>query len=248
MTKDLFRDPAYLDTVLLLFAVVVMPAFSAMAGARMSRTPPEQRKLLPRYWQTIARGWVVTAVLVAYWHWMGRPFVWLGLDWPIGISGWLGFGFDVLIAIGFAFNATRLRRMLSGNLEKARRALQQIKITPRTKAELALFMFVAVTAGVWEELLYRGFLIWFLTPSIGLIGAAIVSSIIFGLAHAYQGWRGMVVTTAVGLALAVMYLATRSLWWLMVAHALVDINGGVVAFRLARWIRERDATSAPQPG
>jgi membrane protease YdiL (CAAX protease family) len=55
----------------------------------------------------------------------------------------------------------------------------------------------------------------------------------------------MMVTTAVGLALAIMYLATKSLWWLMVAHALVDINGGVVAFRLARWIRERDIMESP---
>jgi hypothetical protein len=245
MTKDMFRDPAHLDMVLLVFAVLVMPAFSAMAGARLARTPPQQRNLISRYWQTIARGWIVAAVLLAYWRWMGRPFVWLGLDWPIGISGWLGFGLDVLIAIGFAVNATRLRRVLGSNLERAKRALKQIKITPRTKGELALFMVVSVTAGVWEELLYRGFLIWFLAPSVGLPGAAIVSSVIFGLAHAYQGWRGMVVTTAVGLALAIMYLATNSLWWLMAAHAIVDINGGVVAFRLARWIREREPASAP---
>lgn len=245
MIDHMFRDPAHLDTVLLLFAVVVMPAFSAMAGARMARTPPGQRKLMPRYWQTIARGWIVSAILIAYWHWMGRPFVWLGLDWPIGLSGWLGFGVDVLLVAGLAFNATRLRRILSGNLDRARRALNQIKITPRTESELALFMLVAITAGVWEELLYRGFLIWFLAPSVGLIGAAIVSSVIFGLAHAYQGWRGIVVTTAVGLALSIMYLATNSLWWLMLAHAMVDINGGVAAFRLARWIKERDGARAP---
>jgi membrane protease YdiL (CAAX protease family) len=56
----------------------------------------------------------------------------------------------------------------------------------------------------------------------------------------------MVVTTAVGLSLAIMYLATKSLWWLMLAHALVDINGGLVAFRLARWIRQRDAHPRPR--
>jgi hypothetical protein len=245
MTKDLFRDPGHLDTVLLIFAVLVMPAFSAMAGARLARTPPEQRRLLPRYWQTIARGWIVAAVLITYWRWMGRPFVWLGLDWPISISGWLGFGVDVLLVAALAFQSLRLRRLLSGNLDRARKALKQIKITPRTERELSLFMLVAITAGVWEELLYRGFLIWFLAPSVGLVGAAIVSSVIFGLAHAYQGWRGIVVTTAVGLALAIMYLATKSLWWLMLAHALVDINGGVVAFRLARWIKARDAAAAP---
>ncbi|HEY4115580.1 MAG TPA: CPBP family intramembrane glutamic endopeptidase [Rhizomicrobium sp.] len=244
MAKDLFRDPAHLDMVLLLFAVLVMPAFSAMSGARLARTPPAQRKLLSRYWQTIARGWIVAAVLIAYWHWMDRPFARLGLDWPIGISGWLGFGLDVILAVALVINAARLRRVLRGDLDKWRKWLAQIKMTPRTEGQLALFMLVSVTAGVWEELLYRGFLIWFLAPSVGLPGAAIVSSVIFGLAHAYQGWRGVVVTAAVGLSLAIMYLATKSLWWLMLAHALVDINGGVVAFRLARWIKERDSASA----
>jgi len=242
MVDSILRN---LDLVLLLLAVLVMPALSALSGRKLARLPPEKRNLPARYWQTIARGWIVAGILLAYWHWMGRPFAALGLDWPIGVKGRLGFGFDALIVAALLIHASRLPRLLRGDLDKARRALKQVKITPRTNGELALFMLVAITAGVWEELLYRGFLIWFLMPFAGMIGAAILSSVIFGLAHAYQGWRGIAVTTAIGLALAILYLATNSLWWLMLAHALIDINGGIVAFRLARWIRERDAATAP---
>ena len=114
-------------------------------------------------------------------------------------------------------------------------ALARLKITPRTRSELAVFLGVAVTAGVWEELLYRGFLMWFLLPA-GVAAAVIGSSLIFGLGHAYQGGRGILVTAAVGLVFAIAYALTTSLWWLMLAHALVDIYGGIAAYRLHRLI------------
>ena len=64
----------HLDLVLLIFAILVMPAFSAVSGARLARTPLEKRNLTGRYWQTIARGWIVAALVVAFWHFARRPF------------------------------------------------------------------------------------------------------------------------------------------------------------------------------
>jgi membrane protease YdiL (CAAX protease family) len=110
--------------------------------------------------------------------------------------------------------------------------------------ELAVFVPVAITAGVWEELLYRGFLIWFLAPTTGLAGAVLISSAIFGLGHAYQGWRGVLTTALVGLIFAVLYVASGSLWWLMLAHAIVDIYGGIAAFRIAALFRRAEPATA----
>ena len=110
--------------------------------------------------------------------------------------------------------------------------MEELKITPRTRNELLLFVLVAITAGVWEELLYRGFFIWFLVPVTGVIGAVAISSLIFGIGHIYQGRYGVVNTGLVGLAFAILYLLSQSLWWLMAAHAVVDIYGGALAYRV----------------
>jgi membrane protease YdiL (CAAX protease family) len=100
-----------------------------------------------------------------------------------------------------------------------------------------VFLLLSLTAGVWEELLYRGFLVGFLEPRAGLLAAVVLSSAIFGLGHVYQGRRGILNTGLVGLVFAGLYALTRSLWWLMLAHALVDMAGGVVAFRIAARVR-----------
>ena len=43
----------------------------------------------------------------------------------------------------------------------------------------------------------------------------------------------MLNTGLVGLVFAGLYAFSESLWWLMLAHALVDMNGGIAAFRMA---------------
>src|SRR5436305_7329563 len=221
--------------ILLFFAVVLMPTLSAFTGWQLARKPAERRNLIPRYWQTLVRGWLVAIAVLATWHVAGRPFTTLGLGWPIGTRGLWGFGFDALLVVAFTGQLTRLPQLARKNPGKARMALARLKITPRTRSELAVFLGVAVTAGVWEERLYRGFLMWFLLPA-GVAAAVIGSSLIFGLGHAYQGGRGILVTAAVGLVFAIAYVLTTSLWWLMLAHALVDIYGGIAAYRLHRLI------------
>ena len=78
-----------------------------------------------------------------------------------------------------------------------------------------------------EEVLYRGLVtLWVAqtVPSLGAGGALLVSSAGFGLAHAYQGALGVVLTGVAGYALGATYLATGSLLAPMVLHALLDLR------------------------
>jgi membrane protease YdiL (CAAX protease family) len=62
-----------------------------------------------------------------------------------------------------------------------------------------------------------------------LWGAVIVSSIFFGLGHSYQGVNGAVRTGLIGLAFAILYVGTGSIWIPIVVHALLDIlQGGMI--------------------
>ena len=64
--------------------------------------------------------------------------------------------------------------------------------------ELARFYGLSITAGIVEEVLWRGFLIWYLSQFMPVWGAALISTIGFGLAHAYQGLRQVPQITIVG--------------------------------------------------
>ncbi|MGD0189864.1 MAG: type II CAAX endopeptidase family protein [Rhizomicrobium sp.] len=219
-----------LDLLVLALAILVMPAMSARAGVSLARSIPES--LVPRYWSTILRGWLAAILLLIVWWFAHRPLSDLGLDMPIGVRGRWAFVVDLVLIVFFLVQEMRLSSLSVEDFQTLAARVAALKVSPRTPAELFVFFLLSVTAGVWEELLYRGFLIWYLAARGGTLTAVILSSMIFGLGHVYQGWRGVLNTAFVGLAFGTLFVLTHSLWWLMAAHAIIDIAGGIVAYRV----------------
>jgi len=63
-----------------------------------------------------------------------------------------------------------------------------------------------------------------------LWAAALVSTVGFGLAHAYQGLSQLPKITLVGGVFAGLYLLSGSIWLPMLLHAAVDILQGRLAY------------------
>ena len=86
---------------------------------------------------------------------------------------------------------------------------------------------LSVTAGITEEITYRGLLtlvVSTLAPDLPLAGLIAVLAVFFGVAHWYQGRAGMLATGLAGAALAGLYLATGSLLLPMALHILMDLR------------------------
>ena len=139
-----------LDTLLLFFTVVLMPALSAITGWQLARKPGERRNLVSRYWQTLIRGWLVVIVVVAVWYRAGRPLGSLGLDWPIGARGLWGFAVNALLVSASAMQLSRLPQLARKSPEKAAAVLKRLNITPRTSQQQTVNLAVPETAGEWE--------------------------------------------------------------------------------------------------
>ena len=106
---------------------------------------------------------------------------------------------------------------------------------PVNKRELRWFTLgLSVSAGVCEELLFRGFIIGALGDSLGVIVSLLLSSLLFGLCHVYQGWMNVLRTSIIGLILGLIFTLTESLWVVIALHALVDIYGGIVGYVLQK--------------
>jgi membrane protease YdiL (CAAX protease family) len=117
----------------------------------------------------------------------------------------------------------------------ARRDARIQLLTPRTRGERALWVAVSVAAGVAEEVAYRGVLWVLLERWIGSsVLAAVVASIAFGVAHAVQGWRGVVVVTAVALGMHGLARLTGSLLAPILVHVAYDVIAGLTYAALER--------------
>ncbi len=101
-------------------------------------------------------------------------------------------------------------------------------LLPRTPRERAAFVVLSLAAGTGEEIVYRGYSIPVLAVLLGPLGAAVLTSAVFGVLHAYQGSLGMVRTAVLGGVLAWGFLASGSLWPAIAAHAVIDVVAGTL--------------------
>jgi uncharacterized protein len=120
-------------------------------------------------------------------------------------------------------------------------------LMPRTRRERRLFALLSVTAGVTEEVLYRGVAIGVVVALGGGVPlAVVVSSVAFGALHMYQGWVGALRSGLLGLLLALPVIVTGSLVPAIGAHALLDLVLGLVLG--PRWISDVEGGNLPQAG
>ena len=207
---------------------VLLPLRGRMRLKKLMEIPQiGVRERLSLYASTIAFQWFAAAV-VAWRAWArGLTLDSLGL---VVHGGW-----RILIAaiVGAAtlggLQWLNLRRMgrSPGKTREFMRILAN-RILPQTPLELATFLALAVTAGLCEEFLYRGFAMAALTRTgLPVWGVVLLSSVLFGLAHLYQGRGGLVSTLVVGTVFGPARIAYDGLVPVMAWHFAVDAVAGV---------------------
>jgi membrane protease YdiL (CAAX protease family) len=103
------------------------------------------------------------------------------------------------------------------------------ELMPATPGELRRFLLLGILGGgVCEEIVFRGYLLSYFEELISLPVAVVLSSLIFGLWHAYQGVAGSVRTGVLGLVFAGITLLAGTFWPAVVLHAAVDIHAGLL--------------------
>ena len=221
------------DFWLIFFALGVLLPWRGRARMKKLLAMPQVSSIerLVLYASTIAFQWLAVAVVGwrAWVHGYGARQLGLVLHGRtrLVIAGLVG------AAVMGGLHWLNLRRV--GRIPAESRGVMQAvaeRILPQSTVELLPYLGLATTAGLCEEFLYRGFVMAVLS-SAGL-GAGLVvlgSSLLFGLAHSYQGRGGMVMTFLVGVLLGVSRLTYNSLVPGVFWHAAVDVVAGVAGRR-----------------
>lgn len=220
-------------------ALVVFIAFGlplrAWFGMRSLKSAPDvglgalRRRL---WWRAILTQWLLVAVVAALWVTHRRDPAGLGLL-LLPTGGLLG----VLVGLATIISlVARQRGGLTGDEALRQRVRDRLapveRLMPRGRSEFPLFAALAITAGVCEELLFRGFLLWYLAQWMPVPAAALVQALAFGVGHAYQGPRGIVLTGFAGLFFTGVRLVAGSIYPAMLIHALMDLHAGDLARRV----------------
>lgn len=98
---------------------------------------------------------------------------------------------------------------------------------PKTIRQRVAFFFIVVTAGVCEEIIFRGastYLLMNIGVELPLWVVGVIGAVLFGLAHWYQGITGIVTPRFLGYVMFNLYVQTGSLLVPIVLHFLIDVK------------------------
>lgn len=121
-----------------------------------------------------------------------------------------------------------------------RRSVEEQKPTwrlfaPTNRTERRMWVILSLTAGVGEELVWRGVLPALVAAVTGSLLSGIALSVLsFALAHAIQGPRSVLAIAAIAAAFHALVLISGSLYVAMVVHFIYDVVAGFTYARFAR--------------
>ena len=142
-------------------------------------------------------------------------------------TSWKALAQDIAIAIPFwvVWEATAYGvHWLLGPGDSARSVAAML---PQSVPEILVWILVSVTAGFCEELQSRGYLQrQFHALSGSIVAAVLGQGVLFGLMHSYQGWKQVIVISALGVLYGALAAWRRNLRANIIAHAWSDIWEG----------------------
>ena len=100
-------------------------------------------------------------------------------------------------------------------------------LLPRTGLEIVVWIATAASAGFCEEFVFRGYVqrqILSLSQSTWV--SVVCQGLVFGVMHAYQGWRAVVLISVIGMLFGGLAAWRRTLRIGMVAHGWQDVWAG----------------------
>ena len=179
--------------------------------------------------------WLLAIGVVLVW-WRGPGWRIVGFARPRSIAQAAAIG----VAVGAGYQGLSLMLLEPAIACVTGSALPDVSIFRAVigdQRQLAISLLLSwTTAAFAEETVYRG---WITTRVAELgrfskhawMAAIVVSSIVFGLVHTYQGLSGMIATGLTGVVLGWLYLATgRNLWAPIIAHGVMDTSGLVMIY------------------
>ncbi|MGH9774687.1 MAG: CPBP family intramembrane glutamic endopeptidase [Candidatus Acidiferrales bacterium] len=102
-------------------------------------------------------------------------------------------------------------------------------LLPKSLVELLLWIALSASAGICEEIVFRGY---FQEQFKRLTGSALagvaLQAVLFGVGHGYQGTQATIKIAALGALYGLLAMWRKSLRPCMIAHAWTDIFSGLI--------------------
>jgi membrane protease YdiL (CAAX protease family) len=243
---QLFSGPDIVLICALSFIALILLAIPILDHRNKKRKhQPGARTAMFR--ETMVLLWLMALVATLGWVVSGRSLVDIGIA-PVR-DGWRGYVALGLMVLALGYCAYQLLQVLASKAarQSVRQQLEAVdldSVRSETRSEALDFQALSVTAGITEEVVFRGVLIAAFALIMPVWVAVIASLIAFTLPHAYQGLGGLLRVLPTGAFLTAIVLVGGSLWPAIIAHIVIDMTAGLTFAILDRY-ETSDGSAAP---
>lgn len=224
----------WIDHFLFIIVGIVIPALSLMSMRKVDEVDLEFVDL-PRpskkriYYTNGLILWIGVAIILFSWYFGAKPFNLLGLQAPKLSTYTLLFSVALLVI--YIIDLVKSYKEYEPTKEEENKFFEDIM--PTNWKEYAHFCFLAISAGVCEEFIFRGFLINYLNVALestghSLVVASILTSVIFAISHLQQGFDNVLKIAVLALLFALIFILSESLLIVIILHAFVDLVSGAM--------------------
>jgi len=239
--------------IMLLIFMLFIQINTALRKKKSKDVVRTEKKQGKRYYRAMAWMWGSAIVFITISRIGGINFADLGLR-GISFNYNIWFTAIVLIISGLMLLFSLRTLILSLASRKFREKMRTEigsddvarDILPRTKKEKCQYVTLSFSSGICEELVYRGFMAFLLQavfPEIPIFLIILITSVLFGIGHLYQGWQGVLQTGVVGAIFMSLLLVTNSLILVMALHFITNASD---AFLLSEEKRNEQKEGAVQ--
>jgi membrane protease YdiL (CAAX protease family) len=218
-----------LDLLLASTLLFGLPIRALLRSYSTGKAPVDKCK---RYRKSTAIIVILLIILFVDWVSGSRGFTQLGLAAPTthpAIAGCLvAVSVPIILFLALITKSTAQKAAKPDDLADT--------ILPESRDELRYFVIFTVAAGFGWEVLYRGFLLFWLSPIIGLVPAVVTSSIAYALSHGCKTLTQTAGSLVSALLFTTGYAVTGSLWWLIILHIALPSLSVLAVSRMERTV------------
>lgn len=227
--------PSIADHILIWVFGIILPFISGLqsqllAGSLQFNEYTRKKLYLSNSFMLAIAG----SVVLVLWLFKERGLTSLGFSLPHLHNQYFTVFFLVVAFIfGYVIDLFFSARKMNA-LKQEDNWFERSSFLPEKARELPAYVLLCLCAGVFEEIIYRGFMVTYFLPINGTESeipwmAIFAPSVLFSLAHTYQGWTAVIKIFIFSLLLGVIFIITKSIYPTMILHFLIDLIGGIVA-------------------
>jgi len=232
------KFPHWIDHILAFIFCIAIPIYGGIQrrkGFSNITFTSEQKKQM--YIAGSFSLFIMGAAVMIVWLLFNRPLAEIGLTQPSNLKSW--WWIAIVFALIYVFDTAITLSSKKGMDKAVDNWKKRTPFLPTKNHELPEYLLMCFSAGVFEEIVYRGYLVsycWYLFEGANYQQALAIClpAFAFSVAHFYQGGKAVVKIFVLAIVFGHLFIYSGSLLMVMILHFLVDAIGGLLTIKYIR--------------